>query len=172
MLTQVQDGKERIICCASHTLSKMEKNYPATKLECLAIVWATAKLRPYLIANRFDVYTDHCALQWLKSMRTGSALLHRWSVALEEFYFTINYRPGKDQSHVDGLSLLPIKDAPPENKEAAFQVQTQSLSSEETARQAAQELHRATHVWGDVLWKLFRDLFSFAGRKRICRKVA
>ena len=70
---QVRDGKERIICCASRALNQAEKSYPATKLECLAIVWAVAKFRPYLMAMPFEVFTDHYALQWLKTMRTGSA---------------------------------------------------------------------------------------------------
>ena len=38
LLAQVRDGKERIICCTSRVLNKAEKSYPATKLECLAIV--------------------------------------------------------------------------------------------------------------------------------------
>ena len=38
ILAQVQEGKERIICCASRSLNQAEKAYPATKLECLAIV--------------------------------------------------------------------------------------------------------------------------------------
>ena len=62
ILTQVREGKERIICCASRALNKAEKSYPATKLECLAIVWAVAKFRPYLMAMPFEVFTDHYAL--------------------------------------------------------------------------------------------------------------
>ena len=104
ILAQVRDGKERIICCASRALNQAEKAYPDTKLECLAIVWAVAKFRPYLMAMPFEVYTDHYALQWLKRMRTGSALLHRWSAALEEYDFTVHHRPEKAQSHVDELS--------------------------------------------------------------------
>ena len=38
ILAQVRDGKERSICCASRALNQAEKSYPATKLECLAIV--------------------------------------------------------------------------------------------------------------------------------------
>ena len=38
IVAQVRDGKERIICCASRSLNQAEKAYPATKLECLAIV--------------------------------------------------------------------------------------------------------------------------------------
>ena len=104
ILAQVRDGKERIIYCASRALNQAEKAYPATKLECLAIVLVVAKFRPYLMAMPFEVFTDHYALQWLKTMRTGSALLHRWSSALEEYDFTVRYRPGKAQTHVDGLS--------------------------------------------------------------------
>ena len=103
ILAQVREGKEHIICCASRALNKAEKSYPATKLECLAIVWAVAKFRPYLMAMLFEVFMDHYALQWLKTMRTGSALLHRWSAALEEYDFTVRHRPGKIQTHVDGL---------------------------------------------------------------------
>ena len=94
ILAQVQEGKELIICCASRSLNHDEKAYPATKLECLAIVWAVAKFRPYLMSMSFEVYTDRYALQWLKAMRTESALLHRWSVALEEYDFTVKHRPG------------------------------------------------------------------------------
>ena len=62
ILAQVREGRERIICCASRSLNQAEKAYPATKLECLAIIWAVAKFRPYLMAMPFEVYTDHYAL--------------------------------------------------------------------------------------------------------------
>ena len=115
ILAQVQEGKEHIICSASRSLNQAEKAYPATKLECLAIVWAIAKFRPYLMSMTFEVDTDHYALQWLKTMRTGSALLHRWSAALEEYNFTVKHHPGKCQTHVDGLSRLPVDPPPPED---------------------------------------------------------
>ena len=115
ILAQVQEGKELIICCASCSLNQAEKAYPATKLECIAIVWAVAKFLPYLMSMSFEVYTDHYALQWLKTMRTGSALLHRWSAALEEYDFTVKHRPGKVQTHIDGLSRLPVDPPPPED---------------------------------------------------------
>ena len=167
ILAQVRDGKERIICCASRALNKAEKSYPATKLECLAIVWAVAKFRPYLMAMPFEVFTDHYALQWLKTMRTGSALLHRWSAALEEYDFTVRHRPGKVQTHVDGLSRLPVGTAPPENALLHLQV-----DSEEEARRLAQELHTATHLGGQALWKLFSDRYSHKAGRQICIEVA
>ena len=167
ILAQVREGKERIICCASRALNKAEKSYPATKLECLAIVWAVAKFRPYLMAMPFEVFTDHYALQWLKTMRTGSALLHRWSAALEEYDFTVWHRPGKVQTHVDRLSHLPVGPAPPEDALLHLQV-----DNEEEARRLAQELHTATHLGGQALWKLFSNRYSHKAGCRICIEVA
>ena len=167
ILAQVRDGKERIICCASRALNKAEKSYPATKLECLAIVWVVAKFRPYLMAMPFEVFTGHYALQWLKTMCMGSALLHRWSAALEEYDFTVRHRPGKVQTQMDGLSRLPVGPAPPEDAVLHLQV-----DSEEEAHRLAQELHTATHLGGQALWKLFSDRYSHKAGRRICIEVA
>ena len=117
----------------------------------LAIVWAVAKFRPYLMSMPFEVYTDHYALQWLKTMRTGSALLHRWSAALEEYDFTVIHRPGKSQTHVDGLSRLPVDPPPPEDT----LLQVRLLEDEDEARKIASELHTATHLGSHALWKFF-----------------
>lgn len=46
-------------------------------------------------------------LQWLKTMKSKTAILHRWRQELEEFDFIVNYWPGKSQSHMDALSCLP-----------------------------------------------------------------
>ena len=168
ILAQVRDGKELIICCASRALNQAEKAYPATKLECLAIVWAVAKFRPYLMAMPFEVFTDHYALQWLKTMRTGSAVFHCWSAALEEYDFTVRHCPGKAQTHVDGLSRLPVGPAPPEDTLLHIHV----FHTEEEARKLAQELHSATHLGGQALWKLFSDQYSYKAGRHLCIEVA
>ena len=100
-------------------------------------------------------------------MCTGSTLLHRWSAALEEYDFTVRHRPGKVQTHVDGLSCLPVGPAPPEDTLLHVQV-----DSEEEARRLAQELHTATHLGGQALWKLFSDRYSHKAGHRICIEVA
>ena len=109
ILAQRQDGKERIICCASRTLNNAETNYSTTKKECLAVVWGVQVFRPFLVATHFEILTDHYALQWLRSMKSTSAILHRWAAALEDYRFTILHRPGKLQGHVDALSRLPTE---------------------------------------------------------------
>ena len=119
------------------------------------------------MAMPFEVYTDHYALQWLKTMRTGSAL-QRWSAALEEYDFTVKHRPGKTQTHVDGLSRLPVDPAPPEDVFLHIRL----LENEDEARKLAKELHSTTHLGGQALWKLFRDRYNYKAGRRICFEVA
>ena len=116
----------------------------------------------------FEVYTDHCAFQWLKTMRTGSALLHRWSAALEEYDFSVKHRPGKSQTHVDGLSRLPVDPPPPEDTI----LQVRLLENKEEACKIARELHTTTHLGGHALWKLFCDRYSHKAGRCICLETA
>ena len=120
------------------------------------------------MAMPFEVYTDHYALQWLKMMRTGPALLHRWSAALEEYEFTVKHRPGKAQTHVDGLSRLPVDPAPPED----VLLHLRLLENEDEARELARELHSATHLGGQALWKLFRERYNYKVGRLICLEVS
>ena len=101
-------------------------------------------------------------------MRTGLALLHRWFAALEEYDFTIHHRPGKAQTHVDGLSRLPVGPASPEDTLLHVHI----LDTEEEARKLAQELHSATHLGSQALWKLFSDRYSYKSGRRLCMEIA
>ena len=97
-------------------------------------------------------------------MRTWSALLHRWSAALEEYDFTVKHRPGKSQTHIDALSRLLVDPPPPEDNV----LQVRLLEDKEEACKTARELHADTHLGGQALWKLFRDRYSHKAGRRIC----
>ncbi len=57
------DGRERIIVCASRTYNGHEKKYPITEQECLAVVWDVEKVKQYLSIKLFKIITDHMALK-------------------------------------------------------------------------------------------------------------
>ena len=90
----------------SRSLTPAEENYSSTEKECLAIVWATLHLRPYLERTRFTIRTDHDALRWLLNLRDPRGRLARWGLRLQEFDFEIQYRPGSCHALADGPSRL------------------------------------------------------------------
>ena len=164
ILAQRQDGKERIICCASRTLNNAETNYSTTKKECLAVVWGVQVFRPFLVATHFEILTDHYALQWLRSMKSTSAILHRWAAALEDYRFTILHRPGKLQGHVDALSRLPTENL-------MFTLEGKIQVSEREAEIVIKEVHRQGHLGENKTWKAFNRKYSTPQGRRKCREV-
>ena len=113
VLSQLQDGEERVIAYASRGLRKTERNdayYSAFKLELLALKWAiTDKFKEYLMGGKFTVFTDHNPLVHLNTAQLR-AVEQRWIAQLANFQFDIKYRPGKSNDNADALSRLPHTD--------------------------------------------------------------
>jgi len=63
VLTQTIEGEERVIAFASRALTDPEKRYSVTEQECLAVIWAIQKFRPYLEGYKFTMITDHSSLR-------------------------------------------------------------------------------------------------------------
>ena len=60
VLYQHQDRQDRVVAYGSRSLKTSERNYPAHKLEFLALKWAiTDKFHDYLNGTTFDVVTDN-----------------------------------------------------------------------------------------------------------------
>ena len=78
VLSQVQNGEERVLGYCSRSLSKAEKNYCVTRKELLAIIAAAEHFNYFLYGQKFVIRTDHSALQWLMSFRNVQGQLARW----------------------------------------------------------------------------------------------
>ncbi|KAL2097871.1 hypothetical protein ACEWY4_007078 [Coilia grayii] len=119
VLTQKDGGKERVIAFASRSLSPSEKNdanYSSFKLEFLALKWAvTEKFKEYLLGATFTVYTDNNPLCHYRTTTLG-AVEQRWAARLDNFNFSLCYRPGRVNGNADALSrrtdLVPEREVP------------------------------------------------------------
>ena len=105
VLSQVQDGKERVVAYGSFVFSTAQRNYCVTRRELLAIVVFTKHFRHYFWGNKFMVRTDHNSLIWLMKFKNIEGQLARWIEELQNYNVELLYRAGRD--HADGMSRLP-----------------------------------------------------------------
>ena len=109
VLSQVQDGEERVIAYGSRMLSSTEARYCTTRRELLAVVYFAKYYRQYLLGRRFLVRTDHAALQWLQRTPDPIGQQACWLEQLASFDFFIVHRPGVKHGNADGLSRNPCR---------------------------------------------------------------
>ena len=107
VLSQEQDGEERVVAYASKSLLKAERNYCVTRRELLAVVVFLKKFKHYLWGRRIKVRTDHGSLRWLCNFKHPEGQLARWLEVLGSYDIEIIHRPGKSHLNADGLSRRP-----------------------------------------------------------------
>ena len=117
VLYQKQDGKLRVIAYASRSVSKAESNYPAHKLEFLALKWAVCeKFHEYLYGSKsFEVFTDNNPLTYVLTSAKLDACGQRWVAKLANYNFSIKYRCGVSNTEADALSRIKWPEALSEN---------------------------------------------------------
>ncbi|THD19534.1 KRAB-A domain-containing protein [Fasciola hepatica] len=107
VLSQNQNGIERVIAYGSRCLNKHERNYCTTRKEMLALVYFLSHFRHYLLGKEFIVRTDHQALVWLQSFKDAAGQVARWQEKMQEYQFQCIHRPGRSHRNADALSRRP-----------------------------------------------------------------
>ena len=119
VLSQEQDGGERVIAYGSRTLTKEERRYCVTRRELLAIVHFVKHYRHYLYGRSFIIRTDHGALRWLTNFKDPQGQLARWLEVLGTYHFEIQHRPGLKHGNADALSRGPCRQCGRESHDAS-----------------------------------------------------
>ena len=109
VLSQIQNGHERVIAYYSRTLNKGETRYCVTRKELLAIVASVRHFHHYLYGMKFLIRTDHGALRWLMRFKNPEGQVARWIEVLGNYDLEIEHRNGRNHGNADGLSRRPCE---------------------------------------------------------------
>lgn len=105
VLSQLQEGQEKIISYGSKKMSKCEQSYCITRKELLAVYYFVKYFKQYLLGRKFIIRTDHRALTWMMNwQRPNSSQYCTWIAELENYDFQIEFRKGKDHTNADYIS--------------------------------------------------------------------
>jgi hypothetical protein len=109
VLSQNQNGEEKVIAYESRSLNQSQIRYRTTYKELLAVVTFIRQYRHFLWSRHFTIRTDHESLIWFKNFKNPEGILARWLSVLETYDFSIQHRPGKFHCNADGfLEGLPV----------------------------------------------------------------
>lgn len=104
VLVQGEGCDERVVAYTSAKFSATQRNYQTTERECLAVITAIEKFRPYIEGVKFTVVTDHASLLWLKNIKDPTGRLCRWALRLQPYNFDIVHRRGSQMVVADAMS--------------------------------------------------------------------
>ncbi len=104
-LTQEIDGRERVIAYFSQKFTSAQRKYGASERECLGVVLAIEKFRPYIEGTKFFVQTDCAAVTFMKSLKADSNnRLSRWAMKLQQYDMELFHKKGPMNVVPDALS--------------------------------------------------------------------
>ncbi len=107
VLSQRQDGDERVIYYGSKILSPAQRAWCVTYRELFAIVHFVQKFKHFLLGRRFLIRCDHASLRWLLNFKQTDGMICRWITKLGAYDFTVLHRPGAKHVPADALSRIP-----------------------------------------------------------------
>ena len=112
ILSQVQNGAERLIAAMGRKTTGAEQRYPSWKGEASAVIYGIRKFRTILSFKPFQINTDNSALKQLKSLKKNTGMMARWTEELAGYEFRVVHRPGRLNTNADALSRRTDADMP------------------------------------------------------------
>ena len=112
VLSQQQNGAERLIAAMGRKTTAAEQKYPSWKGEAAAVIYGIRKFSMILSFKPFIVNTDNSALKQLKSLKKNMGMMARWTEELAGYEFRVIHRPGKLNTNANALSRRTDSDMP------------------------------------------------------------
>ena len=92
----------------SKVMNSCEQNYSKAEKECLAVLYAVTKFRPYLYGREFVLACDYEPVHWMTYVNNPGARLLRWRLRLQDYHYKFEYKQGKLNRGVEALSGNPV----------------------------------------------------------------
>ena len=109
VLSQIQDGKERVIAYMSKSMNVHERAYCITRKELLAVVVALRHFHSYLYGQEVLLRTDNAAVSWMRTLKVPTGQVARWLQELNTYNLKVVHRSGRSHLNADALSRMPCK---------------------------------------------------------------
>ncbi|KAG2969822.1 hypothetical protein PC121_g23975 [Phytophthora cactorum] len=144
------DPRDRVVYYQSRQLKPAERNYPVHDKELLAMKYALAKFRVYLLGSGpFVVYTDHASLRTAVKSPHISQRMARWLSFFAEYDFRVTAdanRIGVESVSTPSSSLIDdVKAAYGSHADAKQLLSYASAPSDEACRKLALHLRARAH---------------------------
>ena len=102
---------DKLIACASRSLSTVQHKYLQLDKEALAILFSITKF--YHTHLYFIIYSDYKPLMHIFNQSKvvpvmASTRLQRWALTLSSYHYSIMYRKGSHMCNANALSCLPL----------------------------------------------------------------
>lgn len=146
LMQRGRDNLLRPVAYYSRQTTIYEQHMTAYELETLALVASLQRFRVYLIGVSFKVVTDCNSLRATFLKKDLIPRVARWWITMQEFDFSIEYRPGKTMSYIDALSRNPPL-INTENSETVMVVEESDWLS--TVQEADSEIQRIVSILKD-----------------------
>lgn len=109
VLSQVQDGQERVIAYMSKSMNVHETSYCISRKEILAVVKALKHFHNYLYGQEILLRTDNAAVSWMRTLKVPTGQVARWLQELNTYNLKVVHRSGRSHANADALSRMPCK---------------------------------------------------------------
>ena len=145
----------------SKLLSKAERRYTVTEIECKAVHDSIMHWNTYLsFPTEFTVYTDHHSLIYMvvAIKQTSNARVLRWMLDLQGYRFSLLYKRGTQHANADAISrLLRYHDEEIETSKDTERTDFGPLDNDEI-QHAMSEILNAKAMKKDIVHKLHEEV--------------